>query len=248
MPSVQNPATFAAAFQAMRSLLDARQVPTRQVYGNQYVYRSVMAQYLPRPAAGGFPNQSQQNAALSPFDEGADRNRWSGASPVGGIAGSGGLYCVLQQQALVNEMMHYHRGQKGPLTPFDPAALANKAIVKIRINRARLCVDLSPSNPAAKDFLAVLLDMIARGATKPTRGPFPQTNALKIQLALSGEDCSIPRGIGLAVAQSGFAQGLIVPTMRFSERSIYERGDNIVFFGPNGMPSPGLTVEEIGYE
>ncbi|MDX2267013.1 MAG: hypothetical protein NW208_02840 [Bryobacter sp.] len=247
MPSVMQPAVFAAAYQAMRALLDDRRVPTRQLYGNQHVFRSVAAQYLPRPAAGGFPNQAQQNAALSPFDEGADRNRWSGASPTGGIPASGGLYCVLQQQALVNEVMHYHKGQKGPVGAFDPASFANKAIVKIRLNQARLLVDLSAANPTAKDFLAVLLAMVASGSIKPPRGAFPHTNALQIQRALGADDCSIPRGIGLAIAQSGFARGLIVPTMRFSERSIYERGDNAVFFGPNGAPIAGLTVEEITY-
>ncbi len=246
MPVLQQAAVFRAAYDAMKALLDRREAPTRQLYGNQYVFRSVAAQYLPRPASGQFATDAQQRAALSPFDEGADRNRWSGtAAP--GVAPCGGLYCVLQQQALVNEVMHYFRGQRGPLSPFHPAAFADKAIVKIRVNRTVLCVDLSSSNPYSKDFLALLLDCIARQSTQPVRGPFPHTNALEIHRALGAHDASIPRGIGLAVAHCGFAPALIVPTLRFSDRSIHERGDNIVFFGSNGKPIPGLTVEEILY-
>jgi hypothetical protein len=247
MPTIQKPNVFAAAYQAMKALLEAREVPTRQLFPNQCVYRSVSAQYLSRPAPGEFVTEAHQRAALSPFDEGADRNRWSG-SAAHGIAPAGGLYCVLQQQALVNEIMHYFRGQRGPAGPFSPAAFADKAIVKIRVYRTILCVDLSSSNAVTKDFLAVLLDMVARGATKPVRGPFPHTNAIEIQRALGADDCSIPRGIGLAIAHCGFAPALIVPTMRFSERSIHERGDNIVFFGPNRVPIPGLMVEEVLYQ
>ncbi len=246
MPSIQNPARFLAAYVAMKALLEARRAPTRQLYGNQFVFRAIDAAYLPPPPPGGFATPQQQSNALSPFDEGADRNRWSG-SGVGGVAGRGGLYCVLQQQALVNEAMHYHRGQKGPAGPFDPAALAAKAIVKIRLNRTRLCVDLSTSNPGAKDFLALLLDMVERGSTQPMKAGFPHINSVAIQKALGAADASVPRGVGLAVAGCGYAPNLIVPTMRFSERSIYERGDNLVFFGPQQAPIPGLSVEAITY-
>jgi hypothetical protein len=240
MPNVQDPVLFENAYRAMKALLDARATPTRQIYGNQHLYRAIDAKFLPQPAPGGFPSLTAQRAALSPFDESADRNRWSGASPVSGIPASGGLYCVLQQQALVNEVMHYHRGQKGPATPFDPASFANKAIVKIRLNQARLAIDLSQSNPASKDFLALLFDRIRGTKTY-------HTNSIDIQRTLGAGDSSVPRGIGLAIAQCGYAPILIVPTMRFSDRSIYERGDNIVFFGPNQQPIPLLTVEEITY-
>ena len=58
-----------------------------------------------------------------------------------------------------------------------------------------------------------------------------------------GDDCSVARGIGLALAQHGF-QALCAQTVRASQRSPLERGDNIIFFGRVGSMIPNLSVEE----
>jgi hypothetical protein len=59
-----------------------------------------------------------------------------------------------------------------------------------------------------------------------------------------GQDCSLARGIGLAVANSSYLGALQVATVRSSERSDEEVGDNLVFFGPNGQQAPRLWIEE----
>jgi hypothetical protein len=57
-------------------------------------------------------------------------------------------------------------------------------------------------------------------------------------------DCSVGRGIGLAVASSASLRGLKAQTVRPSDRSPEETGDNVVFFGHNGQQIAGLWVEE----
>lgn len=54
-------------------------------------------------------------------------------------------------------------------------------------------------------------------------------------------------GIGLAVAQSRPLLGLSVQTVRESDRSTEERGDNLVLFGAPGQTIPGLYIEQALY-
>ena len=54
------------------------------------------------------------------------------------------------------------------------------------------------------------------------------------------------RGIGLAVANSPY-DGLIAETVRRSERSIAERGDNLILFGPAMKEIAVLWVEQALY-
>jgi len=58
-----------------------------------------------------------------------------------------------------------------------------------------------------------------------------------------GQDCSVARGIGLAVANNSYLSALQVAIVRPSERFNEETGDNLVFFGSNGAsryPDCGL--------
>jgi hypothetical protein len=61
------------------------------------------------------------------------------------------------------------------------------------------------------------------------------------------KDCSVARGIGLAVAEAGSLRGLSVQTVRESERSAEERGDNVVLFGSPGHSIAGVYIEEAYY-
>jgi hypothetical protein len=234
MPQAKDPALLASVYAATRSLLDKREIPTRPLERFQTVFRSIPLTFIKKPLPGAFISAVEERNAISPFDQQTDRNRWSGISHAPNIPAAGGLYCVLQQQALVNEVMHYHRGQKGPLTPFDPASFADKVVAQFYLKNSILALDLSNSNPATQQFYAKLLPQLSQ-------------NRLQIHQMLSADDCSIPRAIGLAVAQCSYLHALIVPTMRFSDRSPYERGDNVVFFGPNQQPIPHLVVEKITF-
>jgi hypothetical protein len=61
------------------------------------------------------------------------------------------------------------------------------------------------------------------------------------------DDCSVARGIGLAVAHSGYLSGMSVETVRDSARSADERGDNLVFYAASGQAVPNLYIDQAWY-
>lgn len=224
MPKVLNPAALAAAYDLTRKKIDQREIPTTQIQAGQFLYRSFnpASQYTPlskpSPPAQHI-SKLKANPLLAPADESRDlSNRFSGPSHNPHIRGAGGLYCVQQQQALINESMHYSNKA-------GAWALAGRCILKIRILGTILVADLSPHNPGGERFLREL-----------GKGMWDRMN--------DPNDCSVARGIGLAIAHSGFLRGMSVQTVRESERSDEERGDNLVVFGPSGKTPPGLTVTE----
>jgi len=56
-------------------------------------------------------------------------------------------------------------------------------------------------------------------------------------------DCSVARGIGIAMGQLGH-EALLVQTARTSERSPLEMGDNVISFGKQGECIRNLSVQE----
>ena len=248
MPIVMSEEALAKAYWAAKKKIDAGDIPTLPLYPKQTLYRSIdptkSYTYLPKPANGQPVSRMLADKMLSPGDgmrEGV-MNRFSGlplaeghpgvvtsasygppgsapGSATRGIPAAGGLYCVLQQQALVNEAAHYSR--KVPVW-----SLANRCVLKIRLTTLMQVADLSPHNPRALRFLREL----GVGTWEEMTDP---------------KDCSVARGIGLAVAQSSFLAGLAVQTVRSSERSEEERGDNLVLYGPQGKMIPGIQVEEV---
>jgi hypothetical protein len=219
MANVKRPEVLARTYAAALKRVQAREIPTVLLAAGHAIFRSVPAAYIPAPKIGGHVSKQQANEAMKPRDGATERgNRFSGPSGRLDIPASGGLYCVLQQQALVNEAMHY-TGKGGE------SALADKCVLKLRLMGSMMVADLSPHNPGAASFLRSLGEQSWNQMT-------------------DGDDCSVARGIGLAVANSGYLRGLAVETVRTSERSAQERGDNLVLFGKEGQLIPGLFAEE----
>lgn len=194
--------------------------------------------------------RDQADNALKVQDENYPKNRWTGVSSAPGIKNQGGLYCALQQQAIVNEVAHYVQedrlkaaaaaGRAAPKPLPRPATLNQKCVIKIRVLGVYTAADLSPHNPGSDAFLDSL----------------GQASAVKHELAASGRgwrnlreaindsnDCSVARGIGIAMGHFGY-EALLVQTTRTSERSPFELGDNVIFFGKQGERIPNLSVEE----
>lgn len=248
MPSVQRPDVLAAIYEATRKLIEKREVPTTSIAANHTIFRSVPVRYLPKPAPGGHVSKSVANEALMPRDGSHDAgNRFSGPSNNSNISGASGLYCVLQSQALVNEVMHYARRNDVHRTKpagvrFADAALGDKCILKIRLMSPVLCVDLSPHNPGHVEFLNKLLNM--PGVQQKLASTQYASRVSLWNRMTDSDDCSIARGVGLAVAHSGVYRGLLAQTVRHSGRSSEERGDNIVLYGMSMRVIPGLYVEE----
>ena len=64
---------------------------------------------------------------------------------------------------------------------------------------------------------------------------------------VDSDDCSVARGIGLALSSLGYINGIIVQTVRRLGRSLDEKGDNVVLFGRAGHSIPGLYVDQVFY-
>jgi hypothetical protein len=221
MPKVNSPAALKAAYDLASKSIANRQIPTLLVQGGQALYRSIPSALLPKPAANGHVSKSAVNPLLEPYDLAIDRgNRFSGPSYNPSITMAGGLYCVLQQQALINESMHYS-GKAGDVS------LDGKCVIRMRVMGVLMVADLSPHNQGSRRFLNGLGPKIWDEMNDPA-------------------DCSVARGIGLAIANSGYLHGLCAQTVRLSERSAGERGDNLVLFSKAG-PVPQLYVDEASY-
>ena len=231
--------------EAMR-LIDLRRIPTEIIPASSSMFRAFDQQYAIINTQGVFPKQSA-NAALVIRDQLSDANRFSGQSFTTAITAFGGLYCSLQAQAVVNELCHYARtNQKIPRSqptgvPNVDAALRGKCIVRIRTMSSVLAGDISVHNPGTATFFdelsrapAVQAAMRAAG-----RGGHPLGNQIN-----ESEDCSAARGIGLAVANTPWLRALKATTVRASDRSLEELGDNLIFFGHNGEQVPALYIDE----
>jgi hypothetical protein len=226
MPSVNHRDVLAATYAAVRKKIQAGEMPTVLLQAGTTLFTNINPNqqwtWLPKPKRVTFVSKFDANRLLLPRDGHKERqNRFSGPSLHREIPGAGGLYCVLQQQALVNERIHYS-GRPGTVS------LCGRCVLRIRLMGALLVAELSPHNPQALAFLREL----GADTWKQMNDP---------------DDCSVARGIGLAVAHSGFLRGLSVQTVRMSDRSAEERGDNLVLFGEQNEPIPGLYIEEATY-
>lgn len=226
MPVVKRPSVLAAVYQAAAKKIAAGDMPTLFLQDGQTLFRSINpnSPYTPlsKPAAGSHVSKVDANKLLIPGDGPRElNNRFTGPSHVPGIPPAAGLYCVLQQQALVNESTHY----SGKAAAW---ALSGRCVLRIRVMGSVLVADLSPHNPSARRFLREL-----------SSGTWDEM--------VDPNDCSVARGIGLAIAHSGFLKGLSVQTVRSSERSPDERGDNLVSFALPGQAVPGLFIEEASF-
>jgi len=224
MPKVMRQTTLAAAYAGTKKKID--QIPTLLLQSDTTIFRSFNPNspysQLPKPQPGRHVSKMQANKFLIPADGIDERNnRFSGPSNDPAIPSAGGLYCVLQQQALVNESMHYNR-------KVATWALTGRCVLRMRLMGSMLVADLSPHNPRSRRFLREL-----GGET---------WNEM-----VDEKDCSVARGIGLAIAETKFLRGLSVQTVRQSERSAEERGDNLVLFTAPGHAVSGMYIDEAYY-
>jgi hypothetical protein len=223
MPEVKSPAALRMAYEATLQRVQRGDLPTSFLYGGQTLFRSINPKSaytpLPQPEPGGAVSLASTNALLQPADVGREgKNRFSGPSYNTGINAAGGFYCALQQQALVNESAHYS-GKS------HTWGLSHRCVLRVRLTGTVTVAELSPHNPGSSRFLRSLGKNIWEKMNDP-------------------DDCSVARGIGLALATLGFLRGILVQTVRSSNRSQEELGDNVVFFS-SGTPVPGLAADQV---
>jgi hypothetical protein len=250
MPMIKSPTLLKAAYDATMKI--AREAPTTLLEPFSTVFRAFSSDYFVVDTHRHILRRDHAEGALRIPPYGQDQNRWTGTSGhAAGVPAKGGLYCSVQQQATVNEAAHYFqagreasaaaRGVPAPNPLPRTAVLHSKCVVKIRLLGRWLVADLSlRHNPAALSFLdRIGADLAVRAAMQAIAG-----RSVRVSEQINDpNDCSLARGIGLALAQAGY-QGLQVETARMSERSVFERGDNLIFFGAVGQRIPNLSVEE----
>lgn len=247
MPAVIHPSKLKAAYEAASRLIKEQKIPSGLLEVNQRLYRLIdpTKDYskLTKPLAGGYVSKEEAFHLMIPAD-GSDlvpgfarmnRNRFSGLSDSPSIPPAAGLYFSLQQQALMNETMHYanflpHEPSalqiehtSGKMSLKDNGPLSGKCILQFRILGTMLVADLSPHNPGAEHFFSA----IGKNTWNEVQNP---------------DDCSVARGIGLAVANSGFLSGLIAQTVRVSDQP-GKCGDNVLLYAV-----PGRQIQHISLE
>lgn len=245
MPRVNFPHLLRAVYDEATRLIERRQIPTELVSADNILVRSFDLEHATINTQGIFPKHSA-NAALVVRDQFEDKNRFSGQSLQMGVPALGGLYCSLQGQAIVNEIRHYAReGDRIPRSrqtgfPNADAALRGRCIVRIRLMASVMAGDISAHNPGTAAFLDALGRAPAVQAALRASGRGGQSLANQVS---ESEDCSAARGIGLAVANTSWLKALKATTVRPSDRSLDEAGDNLIFFGQNGCQVPGLWID-----
>jgi hypothetical protein len=248
MPTVKSPALLAAVYNA--TLRQAGNAPTTLMPADSTFFRAFDQTHFTVDTQRRMLRRDQAMNALVIRDQHSDQNRFTGLSHDPRVPSCGGLYCALQQQALVNEVAHYveaartqsaaNRGAAAPKPVPRTAVFNTKAAVKIRALGPVLAVDLSPHNPFAMSFVnSVGGDGSVQSAMKAAgKGSSPFWDTMN-----DGVDCSVARGLGLALAKHGY-EALCVQTVRTSERSLLERGDNLIFFGYQGQVVRNLSIVE----
>lgn len=223
MPKVLKPADLAAIYEKTKEKIAAGDFPSAFIEDGHVIYRSINPKsphtWLPKPAAGGHVSKGLANKLLIPRQN-ATEDRFSGHYN-GPIPPSYALYFVLQQQALINEAVHYNK-------KVAKWALAGRCVLRMRTMGRILVADISPHNPGARRFFRELGKDIWKKVSDK-------------------DDCSVARGIGLAFAHSGLIRGIIAQTVRKSSRSDEERGDNLVLFAHPGGSLSNLYIDRATY-
>lgn len=225
-----------------------RSAPTTIVGPQTSVFRAFDQQYFTVDTHRQILRRDQADNALIVRDQDSDQNRFTGKSHDASTPSWGGLYCALQQQAIVNEVAYYvekerakqaaEGGKSAPNPLPRSAAMHSKCVVKINLLGPFLAADLSAHNPHARSFVESL------GHAPMVKSLLSRKGIRSVWDAMSSpDDYSVARGIGLAFAAIGF-RCLIVQTARQSERSPLERGDNIIFFGHQRQRVSNLSVAE----
>jgi len=248
MPVVLAPAILSAVYNATFRCADS--APTTIIGPDATLFRAFDQEYFAVDTYRHILRRDHAMNALMIRDEVSDQNRFTGPSHDRAIPSWGGLYCSLQQQALTNEVAHYIQDKRAkaatargtaPPGPLPRTAVSNsKAAIKIRALGPVIAVDISLHNAYGASFVSMIgQDSEVKAALGAAgKGSMALWDAMNDSF-----DCSVARGIGLALANHGY-EALCAQTVRASERSPLERGDNLIFFGHQGRIVQNLSIVE----
>lgn len=252
MPYVTQPLMLEAVFSAVTERIKNGLMPTYLLHPRTPLFRSVPEKYAALNGESLLElSSAQENLRIrNATDFG---NRFSGSSYSTKIASRGALYFSESEASLVNEHFWYARDKRAyrdELTgyPVLHPSLVEKRILKASISAPMLVADLDVHAGHDVGFLNELQQSAEiQSVMKLTRYPYQSL----LEAMKSSTDCSVARGIGLAVATSRELFGLRVGTIRESDRSSDETGNNLVLYGMQDKFLTGLKIESVfcfGYD
>lgn len=244
---ISHPALYDAVHARMRDLLV--HIQARTGHGRQLVYRAADATFTGRRGADDLrtPFRSSTN----------DNNRWTGPrtrTATTARPAAGGVYTSLgMNDALLGEVAFYafsttldedvQRQLDGKPTVLTAATfsptLAGKRIFEYGFNPGLRIADLSLSGSGGRALLRALESEATVRAALRTAGYASATAAY-----LANGDHSVPRAMSQAVFDysTGFQAIWVTSARADAARALHDdEGDNIVFFGPDGIPINALV-------
>lgn len=173
MPTVQSPSVLSAVYTA--TLSNVKSALTTIIGADATFFRAFDQAHFTVDTYRHILRRDQAANALMVPDfsrnENADHNRFTGDSHNSSIPSWGGVYCSLQQQALVNEVtfdVETARAKAAAARGTVPTTLPrsdwgtgswvfnSKAVIKIRALGPVVAVDLSPHNTYSIKFLDLI--------------------------------------------------------------------------------------------
>ena len=152
MPRVHSKQLMAAVYRVVVQRGSGFNLPTTLVPANATVFHAFDQRHFAVDASRRIFRRDEAMNSIKIFPSPGDTNRFSGSSMgMPGIEPSGGLYCSLQQQAIVNEVSYYvnsaaagdaaKQGTAPPSPIPRTGVMATKPVVKIQTMAPLLAVE-----------------------------------------------------------------------------------------------------------
>jgi hypothetical protein len=244
-----NPKLYTAVLKAAIELIKQGKAPSRLLFANTHLFRAADMKYF--EMRNGFITPKCATNAISVFDYGADRNRFSGYSPLHNYD-NGGCYFFTNQGSGLGEMMHY--AEMEAVIPWSvethrvsiPHLLAKKCIFKVKLMKTLKVADISLYGPNAANA-RVFLQEVGKAEIWESGKATSVEKQFRVRLdeeAISQHgDYSVTRALGHAFCKfPDYFSGVIAQTARQTERA-GESGENVCLFGPEKGKIEGLYVE-----
>ncbi len=240
MVTIKNPNLHRAAYFTVLDIIKAGQVPTDIIHPGTRMLRTTDRKYI-KITSEGFLALSSAAASLMIRNAYKDESRWSGSSTMRGKQ-VGAIYLSEAEAANFNETLWYFyqsRSQNNCL-PKGGVGLANemmrgKMVLDVIVTHPLCVFDLSIHESFVMDLIGILQKSAEVKAAIPTH-----TTVLDIYR--DPDNCDIERAIALAAADSKIFHGIRAATVRLSERSDEESGNNVILFGQQDEIAQGIAI------
>ncbi len=240
MVTIKNPNLHRAAYSIVLDLIKAGQVPTDIIHPGARMLRTTDRKFINITPQGQLALSSAA-ASMTIRNAYKDESRWSGISTMKGKQ-VGAIYLSEVEAANFNETLWYFyqsRSQNNFL-PKGGAGLANEMM------RGKMVLDVIVTHPLCVFDLSIheslvqgLLGTLQKSAD--IKAAIPAHTTLQ-EIYRDPANCDIERAIALAAADSKIFQGLRAGTVRMSERSAEESGNNVIVFGQQDDLAQGIAV------